>query len=193
MVDYEKRLAELKAQKALQHYCAKCGYVDDVYHKPVQETITVQGEKIEIDGTAIFCAKCNAQINDTKLDDERLKKAYAEYRKKHKLLFPDEIKQIREMYGLSAKNFARLLNIGEHTIYNFEAGGLQSHVHDSLIKGVDTYEKMLEYLSRTENRLSAKEIDKVKQKCYVNAIQKFCNTPFTLKITGFNKYSTMMG
>lgn len=79
MVDYEKRLAELNAQTELKHYCEKCGYVDKVYKKSIQETITIQGENIIVEGDALFCENCNEQINDTKLDDERLKQAYAKY------------------------------------------------------------------------------------------------------------------
>ena len=38
--------------------------------------------------------------------------AYNVYRKEHKLLLPEEIKKIREQYGLSQRKFSKLLNWG---------------------------------------------------------------------------------
>lgn len=51
-----------------------------------------------------------------KLDSQTLLKVYNEYRKKYKLLLPDEIKNIRKTYGLSQRSFAKLLNWGAKTI-----------------------------------------------------------------------------
>lgn len=50
------------------------------------------------------------QADTQELDSATLVSAYNEYRRRHKLLLPEEIKKIREQYGLSQRSFAKLLN-----------------------------------------------------------------------------------
>ncbi|TAL25411.1 MAG: helix-turn-helix domain-containing protein, partial [Nitrospirae bacterium] len=62
-------------------------------------------------------------------------------------LQPEEIKKIREQYGLSQRNFARLLGWGEITIHRYESGAIQDDVHNdvlALIKDVDDFKKLFE-------------------------------------------------
>ena len=40
-------------------------------------------------------------------------------------LQPEEIEKIRKQYGLSQKNFARLLGWGDITIHRYESGAIQ--------------------------------------------------------------------
>ncbi|WP_455514865.1 type II TA system antitoxin MqsA family protein [Pseudostreptobacillus sp.] len=76
----------------------------------------VLGDDIEIETQVLICSNCGNELYDEELDSQTLLKAYNEYRKKHKLLLSDEIKNIRETYGLSQRSFAKLLNWGEKTI-----------------------------------------------------------------------------
>ena len=63
-----------------------------------------------------MCAECGEELFCEKLDSATLVNAYNEYRRRHKLLLPEEIKKIREQYGLSQRSFAKLLNWGDKTI-----------------------------------------------------------------------------
>ncbi len=74
------------------------------------------GDDIEIEIQVLICSNCGNELYDEELDSQTLLKVYNEYRKKHKLLLSDEIKNIRETYGLSQRSFAKLLNWGEKTI-----------------------------------------------------------------------------
>lgn len=97
-------------------YCQKC---DNCYEKKIinkKEIYKVLGDDIEIETQVLICSNCGNELYDEELDSQTLLKAYNEYRKKHKLLLSDEIKNIRETYGLSQRSFAKLLNWGEKTI-----------------------------------------------------------------------------
>lgn len=74
------------------------------------------GDDIEIEIQVLICSNCGNELYDEELDSQTLLKVYNEYRKKYKLLLPDEIKNIRETYGLSQRSFAKLLNWGAKTI-----------------------------------------------------------------------------
>ena len=67
-------------------------------------------------------------------DDDNLRKAYAEYRTRHGLLQPHEIKAIREKYGISQVNFARIIGVEDKTITRYENGSLQDEAINNLIR-----------------------------------------------------------
>lgn len=84
------------------------------------------------------------------MDNATLTEAYNLYRRKHKLLMPAEIKQIREQYGLSQRSFAKLLNWGDKTIYRYENGSLQDKAHNSLLCFLKKPQNMRQYLNDNE-------------------------------------------
>ena len=59
-------------------------------------------------------------------DDDNLRKAYAKYRTRHGLLQPEEIKAIRESYGISQVAFARMVGEEDNAIARYENGSLQT-------------------------------------------------------------------
>ena len=59
-------------------------------------------------------------------DDDNLRKAYAKYRNRHGLLQSEEIKAIREQYGVSQVAFARMVGEEDNAIARYENGSLQT-------------------------------------------------------------------
>ncbi len=144
----------------MRKFCEGCG-------KEVETTIVMQheaydvcGEKIEVDAQVLTCADCGEEFYCEELDQTTLLKAYNEYRRRHKLLFPDEIKKIREQYGLSQRSFAKLLNWGDKTIHRYENGSIQDKAHNSLLLFLREPENMRTYLS--ENEVMLEDRQKVK-------------------------------
>ena len=80
-------------------------------------------------------------------DNATLINAYNEYRRRHELLLPEEIKKIREQYGLSQRSFSRLLNWGDKPICRYENGSIQDKVHNSLMLFLREPENMRTYLT----------------------------------------------
>lgn len=64
-------------------------------------------------------------------------KLYNEYRKLNSFLLPEEIKSIREKYGVTQVEFAQILGLGNKTITRYENGSLQNVAHNNLIKIVE--------------------------------------------------------
>lgn len=56
------------------------------------------------------------------------------YRKAHDLLTSDEIVAIRESYGLSQVDLAKLLGWGEATISRYESKAIQDDAYDNMLK-----------------------------------------------------------
>lgn len=98
----------------------------------------------------MVCAECGEELFNEELDSATLLKAYNEYRRRHKLLFPEEIKEIREQYGLSQRSFAKLLNWGDKTICRYENGAVQDKAHNSLLLFFKKPENMKTYIMENE-------------------------------------------
>lgn len=141
-------------------YCDTCGKEVNTKIISRQETFNVCGEEITVEAQVLVCAECEEELFCEELDSATLVNAYNEYRRKHKLLLPEEIKKIREQYGLSQRSFAKLLNWGDKTICRYENGSIQDKAHNSLLLFLREPKNMRTYL--TENEISLDERKKAK-------------------------------
>lgn len=114
-------------------YCPVCDSKQEVSIISKEETYPVKGEPITIMANICTCASCGEEILSLQHDDDNLRRAYAIYRSRHNLLQPEEIKKIREQYGISQVNFARILGVGDKTIARYENGSLQDEAINNLI------------------------------------------------------------
>jgi len=113
----------------------------------------VREEPIEIEAEVVTCQKCGAKIFDEEKDSRNFEIAYNHYREKHNILSPDEIRTIREKYGLSQRSLSRLLGWGEITIHRYENGAIQDNVHDSLLRLIEDPQNMQKFLEANRNKL----------------------------------------
>ncbi len=144
----------------MKKYCEECGREVETKIIRKKESYDVCGEQIEVEAQVLVCAECGEEFYCEELDNATLVTAYNEYRRRHKLLLPEEIKKIREQYGLSQRSFAKLLNWGDKTICRYENGSVQDKAHNSLLLFLREPENMRAYL--TENEIALDERQKAK-------------------------------
>lgn len=152
-------MAEVKT--LMEYYCDTCEKEVDTKIVSRPETFNVCGEKITIEAQVLVCAECGEDLFCEKLDSATLVNAYNKYRRKHKLLLPEEIKKIREQYGLSQRGFAKLLNWGDKTIRRYENGSVQDKAHNSLLLFLREPENMRTYLTENEITLDERQTAKL--------------------------------
>lgn len=145
----------------MRKHCEECGREVETKIITKKETYEVCGESIEVDAKILICAECGEEFFCEELDSATLNSAYNQYRRNHKLLFPEEIKVIREQYGLSQRGFAKLLGWGDKTVHRYENGSLQDKAHNSLLVFLREPENMRMYLSENETMLDKKQRDKL--------------------------------
>ena len=133
----------------MSKYCDECGKKVETKIETKRETYEVCGEKIEVEAQVLVCAECGEEFFCEELDNATLVNAYNEYRRRHKLLMPDEIKRIREQYGLSQRSFAKLLNWGDKTVHRYENGSIQDKAHNSMMVFLKEPSNMVAYLGKT--------------------------------------------
>lgn len=121
--------------RAYPKRCGKCGQKAIALAKvPYATSIEHDGRtyRVEIpDLTVPQCADCQA----ISLDDEADRQISAAFRRQARLLPPEEIREGREKLGLTQKQFATLLGIGEATVSRWETGAqIQQRAMDRFLR-----------------------------------------------------------
>ena len=94
----------------------------------------------------------NEYYVDVSLGNENLKRIRNEYRRLKKLLTDNEIKEIREQYNLSQRDFSIILGFGEVTITRYESKTVQEKSHDEIIRQSRNPKVFLEYLRNNKDK-----------------------------------------
>ena len=141
-------------------FCEYCNKFVSTHTKTYEDSVEVKGIPIKIVADGSFCDECERQLFDRDADNNALLMAYREYRKQKRLLQPEDIKRIREKYGLTQVSFSRLLGFGDKTITRYERGALQDEAPDTLISSVDSPKAMLDILNKKRDRIPQAECEK---------------------------------
>ena len=144
--------------------CPHCGKERGRKIDKKARVFDIRGEQIGIDAKAAVCNGCGQEIFDAGFDSAALALAYDEYRKRHGLLFPSDIKAIREKYGLSQRALARLLDWGETTIHRYEAGSIQDQSHNDMLVLLGDPLNIKRLLERARKNLRPKVLFKIERR-----------------------------
>lgn len=139
------------------------------------------------------CLKCGETFTDTNLDEQNISQVYNQYREKYKILFPDEIVQIREKYGLSKRKMSQILGWGDNTYGLYEKGAVPNESHSTVLEFLKDPKKFLEIVSKkVDTIISAKEYAGLENK--VNTLIKekdlhdICISLDELKVDQYSGY-----
>jgi len=114
--------------------CPACGTM--MRQKRRRLRLPVNGEQIAVPNAMhLRCPKCREVV--LRFEDARRlgEDAIAIYRRKHGLLSADEIRAIRERFGLTQGDLARLLRLGANTVSRWESGrNVQTGAMDVLLR-----------------------------------------------------------
>ena len=128
--------------------CPECG--SSMREKKGKLKLPVNGEEITVpEATHLSCPKCHEVV--LRFDDARRlrQRALEIYRGKYRLLSADEIRSIRERFGLTQAELARLLRLGGNTISRWEAGrNVQTAAMDMLLRMIRDLPGSLDYLRK---------------------------------------------
>lgn len=98
------------------------------------ETFDFRKEQFDILYHFYACEDSGERFETEELAQLNLNQVYNQYRKKHKLPFPDEIKELRETYDLSASKMSEVLGFGINVYRNYEQGEIPSSSNARLIQ-----------------------------------------------------------
>jgi putative zinc finger/helix-turn-helix YgiT family protein len=138
-----------------------CPYCEDMREIiPISscDEICVRGEKFSIAVTLLKCGTCGRLFDDPLSNYDSLEIAYKEYRQKHKMVQPEDIKNFRKRYNLTQREMSRLLGWGDVTLTRYENGALQDEAHDKMLRLVMEPQNLLRLLHENNGILSEEKI-----------------------------------
>jgi putative zinc finger/helix-turn-helix YgiT family protein len=128
--------------------CPVCGTL--MKEKSGRLAFPVNGEDVRVpEATHLACPKGHDPVLRTD-DARRLReRALDLYRGKYGLLTAEEIRSLRERFGLTQAELARLLRLGQNTLSRWEAGrNIQTAAMDVLLRVLRDVPGGLEYLRK---------------------------------------------
>lgn len=157
-------------------FCPQCMKETDVHIDTRRETLPVRGEDIEVEARVAVCLTCGEDVWVDELEDETLRRAFAEYRRRHHLLQPEEMQRIRRRWGLGRRAFALLLGWGEITLHRYETGSLQDGAHDVQLRLAERPENVRTLLQANGGRLTVRQRDAVERSlAQTDAVEDNCD------------------
>ena len=91
-----------------------------------------------------YCKKCGEQLWVDELESRNQKVVYDIYKEKVGLLTTSQIREIRRKRGMTQKELALFLGIGEKDIARYENGAIQTRSIDNMIRLVGDEHAYLE-------------------------------------------------
>jgi putative zinc finger/helix-turn-helix YgiT family protein len=137
--------------------CFECGGLVTPRVEERKEALPVRGEPTEVLARVAVCPECGADMSIEELDNATLVAAFNLYREKHGLMAPEEVKRLRERYGLGVRPFSLLLGWGEITAHRYETGSLQDAAHEAALRLAEEPANIRVYLSANGDKLTARQ------------------------------------
>lgn len=148
--------------------CPLCDKTHEIEERKRTTTITLKGEEVAYEERFYFCANADEEENEFEtgaMTNENLLNARNAYRIKMGLLTSDEIVAIRESYGLSQVDLAKLLGWGEATISRYESKAIQDQAYDTMLRLVkDNPLQALELLKKNIDKFSVTKHSAIREK-----------------------------
>jgi putative zinc finger/helix-turn-helix YgiT family protein len=135
--------------------CPHCEATRDVESISTKETVEIKGERIEIAVKYYKCSTCGKDFDDPKADSDPLEKAYAEYRSRHGMVQPSDLRAFRKKHGLTQNELGRLLGWGSITLSRYENGALQDEAHDKEARLAMEPRNLIKLIEETSEAMSS--------------------------------------
>ena len=133
--------------RKFQMECPLCDKIHEIEERTRIAKTIIKGEEVNYEETYYFCLNSDEDENEFvtgKMENENLLNARNAYRRAHKLLTSDEIVAIRESYGLSQVDLAKLLGWGEATISRYESKAIQDDAYDNIHSDLEYIDKQID-------------------------------------------------
>ena len=137
-----------------QGYCGECDDFVDFHVELFKDRVhKVKDVEVISDEYIAICNHCGNHLWVDEVEAYNDIIIYDEYKKKAGLLTTEEIKAIRKKRGMSQRDLARFLSLGEKDITRYENGSIQTRMVDLMIRMVDDdqgFKTMTRVINRTK-------------------------------------------
>jgi transcriptional regulator with XRE-family HTH domain len=108
------------------------------------------------------CEDTGEKFTTTEQDELKFNELYGQYRVRHGIPFPEEIKATREKYGLSLAAISKILGFGINQYANYENGQVPSESNGKMILAARNKDFMVSLLDSSREQFSETEYTKIR-------------------------------
>lgn len=91
-----------------------------------KRTVSFRKQEIEYVNLSFLCEQSHENFVSTELEELNIKQIHNKYRELNNIPFPEEIKKLRQQYGLSASKMSELFGFGPNQYALYEGGDMPS-------------------------------------------------------------------
>ena len=135
------------------------GRVKEVFTTEVQE---FRKEDYTVHARYYVCVDTGEKFTTTEQDELLFNELYGQYRVRHGIPFPEEIKATREKYGLSIAAISKILGFGINQYANYESGQVPSESNGKMILAARNKNFILSLLDSSREQFSETEYTKIR-------------------------------
>lgn len=110
-----------------------------------------------------LCEDTGEQFTTKEQDSLWVNELYGQWRVRHGVPFPDEIKSIRLKYGLNYSQISKIMGFGINQWKQYEDGLMPSESNGKMIKSIGSKNTMLILLDSSKGEFSESEYEKLQQ------------------------------
>lgn len=118
-------------------------------------------ERFTVHVRYFVCEDTGEQFTTTEQDTLQFNDLYAQYRVKHGIPFPDEIKAIRKKYNLNYSQISRILGFGANQYAKYEAGEVPSESNGKMINAIRDRNVLIGLLKSCKDTFQPSEYERI--------------------------------
>ncbi len=127
------------------------------YLKKEKKIRTFRKEEFQIVEHYYECESTKKQFTNDQIDKLNINQVYNAYRSKHGFLFPKQISNLREKYGLNHTEISKILGLGVNMIRNYENGEMPSLSNATLLNMIKSPAIFKELFIKKDHFLDIKD------------------------------------
>lgn len=132
-----------------------------VLHKKIKK-MAFRKEDFEVYDFYYKCEDTGKEFSTTETGDITMKQLYNQYREKNDILFPGQIIDLREKYGLSPLKMSAVLGFGPNVYKSYEKGDIPNKSNSTLLNIAKDPKQFFEIALKSK-QLSDPELKKLKE------------------------------
>ena len=133
-----------------------------VYLVEDTETQVFRGEEYVVHARYYECKDTGEKFTSEEQDEQMFRELYNQYRVRHGIPFPDEIKAIRERYKLSCQQMSKIVGFGQNQWGQYESGKIPSESNGKSIAAIRSRDGMLAILEASRNEFDENTYNKIR-------------------------------
>lgn len=118
-------------------------------------------EKFRVHVRYYVCEDTGEQFTTTEQDTLQFNDLYAQYRIRHGIPFPDEIREIRKKYNLNYSQISRILGFGANQYAKYETGEVPSESNGKMIAAIKDKDVLLGLLRSCKAVFQPSEYERI--------------------------------